>query len=98
MHTRVTEGAGCRPRFSRLATSPLDRLDALSRAWLTEEKRETTRSLLVISACVVYTKTIIHLRVRESGGDIFAEPRSGEGNNGTTFTDTEVNNYLRCAG
>ena len=34
--------SGCRPRFSRLAASPLD---ALSRTWLTEEKRETARSL-----------------------------------------------------
>ena len=34
--------SGCRPRFSRLAASPLD---ALSRPWLTEEKRETARSL-----------------------------------------------------
>ena len=35
--------SGCRPRFSRLAASPLD---ALSRTWLTEEKRETARSLI----------------------------------------------------
>ena len=55
-HARVTEGArqerhekslsflfsGCRPRFSRLAASPLD---APSRKWLTEEKRGTARSL-----------------------------------------------------
>ena len=34
--------SGCRPRFSRLAASPLD---ALSRTRLTEEKRETARSL-----------------------------------------------------
>ena len=36
--------SGCRPRFSRLAASPLD---ALSRAWLTEKKKETARSLPV---------------------------------------------------
>ena len=35
--------SGCHPRFSHLAALPLD---ALSRAWLTEEKRETPRSLL----------------------------------------------------
>ena len=34
--------SGCRPCFSRLAASPLV---ALSRAWLTEEKTETARSL-----------------------------------------------------
>ena len=39
--------SGCRPRFSRLAASPLD---ALSRAWLTEEKKETARSLLFSTA------------------------------------------------
>ena len=35
VHTRVTEDVR-HPCFSRLATSPLD---ALSRAWLTEEKK-----------------------------------------------------------
>ena len=34
--------SGCRPRFSHLGASPLD---ALSRTWQTEEKRETARSL-----------------------------------------------------
>ena len=34
--------SGCHPRFSRLAALPLN---ALPRTWLTEEKRETARSL-----------------------------------------------------
>ena len=43
MQTPVTEGARREsPRFTRPAASPLD---ALSHAWLTDEKRETARSL-----------------------------------------------------
>ena len=39
--------SGCRPRFSRLASSPLD---ALSRTWLTEEKkRDCSQSILAVN-------------------------------------------------